>query len=79
MKRRQASAPPATPQAKLSAQTLAEASNVTLGRVLEVQESGGVVPVPMEAQAGKASDAGISIEPGRSTTTATVTVTWSTS
>jgi uncharacterized protein YggE len=66
-------------QAKLSAQALVEASNVTLGRAIEVQEGGGSVPVPMAADSGKAAGAAIEVEPGRSSTYATVTVTWSTS
>jgi uncharacterized protein YggE len=69
----------AVAQAKLSAQVLAEASNVTLGRVVEVQEGGGSVPVPLAAEASKAADTGVQIEPGRSSTYATVSVTWSTS
>jgi hypothetical protein len=68
----------AVADARTHAQALAEASNVALGRMLEVQEGGGAQPVPM-LEAQKASvDAATEIEPGRSSTYATVTVTWST-
>jgi uncharacterized protein YggE len=60
------------------AQALAEASNVVLGRMLEVQEGGGSQPVPMAEASKAAVDSGTEIEPGNSSTYATVTVTWST-
>jgi uncharacterized protein len=65
--------------ARASAQTLADASGVALGRVLEVHEGGGANPVAMEA-AGRASDtAEQRLEPGQSSTYATVTITFATS
>jgi uncharacterized protein len=65
--------------ARASAQTLADASGLVLGRVLEVQEGGGAQPVVMEA-AGRASDtAETKLEPGQSSTYATVTISFATS
>lgn len=66
-------------QARLSAQALAEASGVALGRVLEVHEGGGAQPVPMLAEADRAVEAPTQIEPGKSSTYATVSVTFATS
>ena len=64
--------------ARASAQTLADASGVALGRMLEAQEGGGVQPIAMEA-AGRASDtAETKLEPGQSSTYATVTITFAT-
>lgn len=68
----------AVADARTHAQALADASSVALGRVVEVQEGGGSQPVPMMAESGKAADTGTQIEPGQSSTYATVTVTWST-
>ena len=66
--------------ARANAQTLAEASGLTLGRVLEVQEGGGAQPVPAAAESLRAgADASTQIEPGQSSTYASVTVTFATS
>jgi hypothetical protein len=64
--------------ARTHAQALAEASNVVLGRMIEVQEGGGSQPVPMAEAAKAGADSGTQIEPGSSSTYATVTVIWST-
>jgi hypothetical protein len=65
--------------ARVNAQTLADASGLALGRVLEVQEAGGVQPMPAAAESLRAgADAGTQIEPGQASTYASVTVTFAT-
>ena len=70
----------AVANARASAQALAEAANVSLGRVTAVVEGGGA-PQPMPlAAAAKAEDAGSTpIEGGTQQVTATVSVTFSVS
>jgi len=69
----------AVANARASAQAIAGAANVSLGRVTAVVEGGGSVPQPYLA-ANKAMDAGSTpIEPGTQQGTATVTVTFSVS
>ena len=65
----------AVADARLSAETLADAAGRSLGKVTSVVESGGATPVPMFEKAA-ASDAGTPIEAGTSETTASVTVTF---
>lgn len=66
----------AVADARLSAQALASASNLTLGRVTAVVEGGGAMPAT--ALAERASDAGgaTPIEPGEREVSATVAVTF---
>jgi uncharacterized protein YggE len=67
----------AVANARLSAQALAEAANVSLGRVTAIVE-GGNAPQPLAQTASKAMDAGSTpIEPGTQQVTATVSVTFS--
>jgi uncharacterized protein YggE len=69
----------AVANARASAQAIAGAANVSLGRVTAVVEGGDSVPQPYLA-ANKAMDAGSTpIEPGTQQTTASVTVTFSVS
>lgn len=66
----------AVADARAKAQALAGASNVSLGRVLNVVESGAApLPVPV-AEASRAQDAPTPIEPGTQTIEANVTVTF---
>jgi uncharacterized protein YggE len=65
----------AVADARLSAETLAEAAGRSLGKVTSIVENGGAVPVPM-FQKAVASDAGTPIEQGTQQTTASVTVTF---
>lgn len=66
--------------ARVNAQVLADAAGLTLGRVIEVTESGGSQPMPVENTGGAASDSAQSkIEPGRVATYASVSVTFATS
>jgi len=68
----------AVANARLSAQVLAAAANLSLGRVTAIVEGGGT-PSPLYA-ADKAQNASSTpIEPGTQQTTATVTVTYSVS
>ncbi|MDX6398316.1 MAG: uncharacterized protein QOJ43_1724 [Gaiellaceae bacterium] len=67
----------AVANARLSAQALAEASNLSLGRVTAIVE-GGNAPQPLALAASKAADAGSTpIEPGTQQVNATVSVTFS--
>jgi uncharacterized protein YggE len=69
----------AVANARGSAQVLAEAANVALGRVTAIVEGGGA-PQPLALTASKAMDAGSTpIEPGTQQVSATVTVTFSVS
>ena len=69
----------AVADARASAQVLASASNLALGRITAVVEGGGSAPLPY-ATASKAMDAGSTpIEPGTQQVTATVTVTFAAS
>ncbi len=70
----------AVADARLSAQALAAASNLTLGRVTSVVEGGGYAPMPAALEA-RAADSGGStpIEPGQREVTATVSVTFAAS
>jgi len=65
----------AVADARLSAETLAEASGRSLGKVTSVVESGGAPPVPMFAKTA-AQDVGTPVEAGTRETTASVTVTF---
>lgn len=64
----------AVADARASAQTLAEAADLTLGRVVAVTETGGG-PVPLAA-AGRDAAASVAIEPGTQDVHATVSVTF---
>ena len=69
----------AVADARASAQALASASNLSLGRITAIVEGGGA-PQPVPFAAEKAMDAGAApIEPGTQQVTATVTVTFSVS
>lgn len=69
----------AVAEARLSAQALAAAANLTLGRVTAVVE-GGAAPMPLASIAAKAEDAGSTpIEPGQQQVTASVSVTFAAS
>ena len=69
----------AVADARASAQVLASASNLALGRITAIAEGGGSGPQPFAA-AEKAMDAGSTpIEPGTQQATATVTVTFAAS
>jgi uncharacterized protein YggE len=69
----------AVANARATAQVLAAAANVSLGRVSAVVESGGG-PSPLPFAANKAEDmASTPVEPGTQQTTATVSVTFSVS
>ena len=68
----------AVADARASAQALAAASNLSLGRITAIVEGGGSSPQPFAAE--KAMDAGSTpIEPGTQQVSATVSVTFSTS
>ena len=65
--------------ARASAQALAAAANLSLGRITAIVEGGGSVPQPY-AVAEKAMDAGSTpIEPGTQQISAVVSVTFSVS
>jgi uncharacterized protein YggE len=64
----------AVADARAKAQTLAVASNVTVGRVLNVVESGEAPPPQPVAEASRAQDAPTPVEPGTQTIEANVTV-----
>ena len=69
----------AVENARGSAQVLAAAANLSLGRVTAIAESGGA-PQPFAEAANKlAADSATPIEPGTQQTTASVTVTFSVS
>lgn len=69
----------AVANARESAQALATAANLSLGRVTAIVEGGGAPqPIPLAA-AAKAEDAVTPIEPGTQQVSATVTVTFSAS
>jgi uncharacterized protein YggE len=69
----------AVADARASAQALAAASNLSLGRITAIVEGGGSAPQPY-AVADKAMAAGSTpIEPGTQQTTATVSITFSVS
>jgi uncharacterized protein len=69
----------AVANARLNAQALASAANVSLGRVTAIAEGGGA-PQPVQfAAADKAMAESTPIEPGTQQTTANVTVTFSVS
>lgn len=69
----------AVANARASAQVLAAAANLSLGRVTAIVESGGG-PSPLPFAANKAQDAASTpVEPGTQQTTASVTVTYSVS
>lgn len=69
----------AVANARATAQVLAAAANVSLGRIAAVVES-GAAPPPLPFAANKAQDlASTPIEPGTQQTTATVSVTFSVS
>ena len=69
----------AVADARASAQALAAASNLSLGRISAIVEGGGSSPQPFAA-AEKAMDAGSTpIEPGTQQVTAVVSVTFSVS
>jgi uncharacterized protein YggE len=64
----------AVAEARTKAETLAAASNSTLGRITAIVEGGGVTPMPMAV--GAAKDSSVSIEPGTQKIEATVSVTF---
>jgi len=69
----------AVADARASAQALAAASNLALGRITSIVEGGGSAPQPL-AVADKAMEAGSTpIEPGTQQTTASVSVTFAVS
>jgi uncharacterized protein YggE len=69
----------AVANARASAQVLASAANLSLGRITAVVETGGA-PSPLPYAANKAQDAASTpVEPGTQQTTASVTVTFSVS
>lgn len=69
----------AVADARSRAQVLADAANVTLGRVTEIVE-GGAAPLPDMLTAGRAADeAATPIEPGEQQLVASVTVTFAAS
>ena len=69
----------AVAEARASAQALASASNLSLGRITAIVEGGGAPP-PMPFAAEKAMDAGSTpVEPGTQQVSATVSVTFSVS
>ena len=63
----------AVADARAKAETLATASNSTLGKITAIVEGGGAVPMPM---AVGAKDSGVPIEPGTQKIEATVSVTF---
>lgn len=69
----------AVANARASAQVLAQAANVSLGRITAIVESGGA-PSPLPFAASKGQDiASTPVEPGMQQTVATVSVTFSVS
>ena len=64
----------AVAQARTKAETLATASNSTLGTITAIVEGGGAVPMPMAL--GAAKDSSVPIEPGTQKIEATVSVTF---
>ena len=64
----------AVAQARTKAETLAAASNSTLGKITAIVEGGGSMPMPMAV--GAAKDSSVPIEPGTQQIEATVTVTF---
>lgn len=68
----------AVENARATAQTLAAASGLSLGRVTAIVEGGGAQPLPYPAAAEKAMDA-TPIEPGTQQVTAAVSITFSVS
>lgn len=70
----------AVENARATAQTLAAASGLSLGRATAIVEGGGAPqPLPYPAAAEKAMEASTPIEPGTQEVTATVSVTFSVS
>ena len=66
----------AVADARASAQALAAAANVSLGRITAVVEGGGAAPFLAAADKAMAAES-TPIEPGTQQVTATVTVTFS--
>jgi uncharacterized protein YggE len=64
----------AVAQARMKAETLATASNSTLGKITAIVEGGGSMPMPMAV--GAAKDSSVPIEPGTQKIEATVSVTF---
>jgi uncharacterized protein YggE len=64
----------AVAQARTKAETLAAASNSTLGKITAIVEGGGSMPMPMAV--GAAKDSSVPIEPGTQQIEATVSVTF---
>jgi uncharacterized protein YggE len=64
----------AVAEARTKAETLAAASNSTLGEITAIVEGGGSTPMPMAV--GAAKDSSVSIEPGTQRIEATVSVTF---
>jgi len=64
----------AVAQARTKAETLAAASNSTLGKITAIVEGGGSAPMPMAV--GAAKDSSVPIEPGTQKIEATVSVTF---
>jgi uncharacterized protein len=64
----------AVAQARTKAETLATASNSTLGKITAIVEGGGSMPMPMAV--GAAKDSSVPIEPGTQKIEATVSVTF---
>jgi uncharacterized protein YggE len=64
----------AVAEARTKAETLAAASNSTLGKITAIVEGGAVTPMPMAV--GAAKDSSVSIEPGTQKIEATVSVTF---
>jgi uncharacterized protein YggE len=64
----------AVAQARTKAETLAAASNSTLGKITAIVEGGGSMPMPMAV--GAAKDSSVPIEPGTQKIEATVSVTF---
>jgi uncharacterized protein YggE len=64
----------AVAQARTKGETLAAASNSTLGKITAIVEGGGAAPMPMAL--GAAKDSSVPIEPGTQKIEATVSVTF---
>ena len=64
----------AVAEARTKAETLATASNSTLGKITAIVEGGGSMPMPMAV--GAAKDSSVPIEPGTQKIEATVSVTF---
>jgi len=64
----------AVAEARAKAETLAAASNSTLGKITAIVEGGGAMPMPMAV--GAAKDSSVPIEPGTQKIEATVSVTF---